>query len=101
MHDYLRWVKYRLDRAVLGAGELTPEFYNQYIMETFEQGLIKDVTPKEIKEHGLEKFQVVHAIIEFPDGSKYRIQIWNPPDLMNPGSRYNYKSKVERIEVMV
>ena len=86
-------------KETIANGKLTADFYNDHVLSAFESGLIKDVTPKEIKGKSLPRFRVVHAWIEFSSGEIYEIVIDNPTDFMNPDNRYNYKYEVRKVLV--
>jgi len=83
-------------KYLLESGNLTANIYNDHIVTAVQTGLIKDVTPRE---YPMDKFQVVGAIIEFPDSQRFDIKIYNPPDILNPDNRYNYKVEVRKVLV--
>lgn len=90
MHPLELYVK-----QILLTGNITADEYNKYLFPCIEQGIIKDISPKT---YIAEQYQVIGAVVEFSDGSKFRITIWNPPDIGNPDNKYNYKSEVKRID---
>ena len=86
-------LSYLPSKIILDSGHITSEQYNNDIVTPVQQGIIKDITPKN---YIMAQYQVVGAIVELPDGSRYRIAIFNPPDLENPDNLYNYYGETSR-----
>jgi len=90
MHISIQYLKYLFENK-----KVDENIYNNQVVTAIEQKLIKDVTPKSLI---MGLYQVVGAVVEFPDGTKFRIDIFNPPDLGNPNNdRYNYKVEIEKV----
>ena len=91
MHPLLGYIKMELD-----LGHCDAKFYNEHVVGAVESGLLKDVTPS-VYVMDRSRYQVVGAIVEFPDGAQYEIRIFNPPDPQNPEFRYNYQTEVRKV----
>lgn len=82
-------------KTLFKKGEITAEQYNAHVVSAVEQGLLKDVTPRTAI-LDIAGGQVVYAIVEFPDGDRYEIEIWKQKTGVNPKRDYAYHSKVNK-----
>jgi len=94
MNTYLSYIE-----SLLISGNFTEDDYNRLIVTGVEQGYIRDVSKNMSKP--LDRFQVVSAAIEFPNGHQFSIDIYNPPDLLNSDKRYNFKVQVKQLLLKV
>ena len=78
-------------KHLLQTGHLSAVDYNRYIVSAVEQGIIKDITPKN---YIMESGQQVGAIVELSDGSKFRISIFSPIG----DSTFDYPSEVKQLD---
>jgi hypothetical protein len=60
-------------KSKLKSKQLDVNFFNDYIVTSIEQGILKDVTPMTTVK---ESNQLVNGVLEFPDGTQFRIVIW-------------------------
>lgn len=85
MIPYLVWIENQLI-----AGKFSPDFYNNYLYSAVKEGLIGDITPVDWK---CEEKQKLNALIEFPNGHCWRLEIWNMSVI---ALKYDFKSVAER-----
>lgn len=97
MNPFQLYIKLLLEKNLFDSTQPNrscADVYNEIIFPAVQQGAIQDVTPKDIV---LEKNQVVGAVVKFPNGDCWRINIYNPVNLMNPEKRYNYKCDCNKV----
>jgi hypothetical protein len=85
-HPSVEYIKFHFDN-----GKVTAQFYNDHIFPAVQQGLIKDITPRG------EAFRnnpliVVLALVEFPNGDKYWLEIQEQFPPSKP-PKYNVSTK--------
>jgi hypothetical protein len=91
MDPVASFLKYRFEHK-----EIDANFYNNHIFPAVQQKLIKDITPKGT-EFANDPTIRVWAIVEFPDGSRFRLVIREKPFVTPPLKSKDYDVEIERV----
>jgi len=82
-------------KALLDRGFITAQEYNDHIFSAVKLGYLKDVTPHGLKITDPQK--KVHAIVEFPSGDRYEIEIY----LLKEDREKNILNMVVRLRKLI